>query len=506
VSNLTEKLLAPISGTAHCGEDGSYDSRFEACKAEAEKITGTDWNAMAESGEIFLSQTSKDMRVFGFLALAKGVTSGITALAEVMQVYAETAMSHWDDIFPKRPNGRIQALKWLVSDSVKNRLETLAGTGDYETLSQAALTLKKFQEFIFGKFPEQPSFEAFTAIVYAWGQKNKPPEPPPTPEPGSEPEPAAPASDTLSLGTEEDAYLALQRVGGFFYEQNPLNPLSFRLMRLARWSAIPALPPSQGGKTMVPAPYPDTLAAFRNLHAQADWTHLSVNGEEAFTTDGMLFWFDLQRYLCDALEGLGGEQAACARAIKQELALLLQRIPGLEALSFDDGTPFADGMTREWLETQVLGSLGGDGVGSPRKGKKKSDIGQEMEEAEKLFAMERLEEALAVYKTGMATDTSAKNNFNRRLRMAELCLRAGKPMIAATIGEELKGFADTVSLETWDPETCILLFRLLRKAYHGLAESGMDPTGTLPARALEALSRLARLDPLAAVQSESSQY
>lgn len=505
MASLLEQLLAPIQEGAFCGEDGSYDSDFETCKAEAEKITGTNWEAMAESGERFLSKTSKDLRAFGFLALAKGMTKGAAALAEVAQAYATVAMEHWDEIYPKRPNGRIQALKWLVSDGVKTRMAGITPTGNYDTLLAASEAMKKFQQFIFNKVPEQPSFEAFTAVLHEWAEKNKPKAEPPPPDPNAAPAAteAAPAgSGDISLATADDAYLALQKVAGFFFEQGKFNPLAYRLMRLSRWSMLTELPPNQGGRTMVPAPYPDTLAAFRNMHAAADWPTLAENGEAAFTNDGMFFWFDLQRYVCAALEGIGTEGAACSEAIKQELALLMRRLPGLETLSFDDGTAFADATTQDWLATEVAAALGGSGGTVPRRGKAKSDIAAEAEEAEKLFAQEKLQEALAVYKAGLAADSSAKSNFDRKLRMADLCLRGGKPMIAMALGEELKRLVDDTKVETWDPESCISLFRMLRRAYQVVSESGFDPTGNLPSRSLEALARLSRLDPLAAVQSE----
>lgn len=34
--------------------------------------------------------------------------------------------------------------------------------------------------------------------------------------------------------------------------------------------------------------------------------------------------------------------------------LLLERLPGLESLAWNDGTPFADEVTRSWITRQVL--------------------------------------------------------------------------------------------------------------------------------------------------------
>ncbi len=40
--------------------------------------------------------------------------------------------------------------------------------------------------------------------------------------------------------------------------------------------------------------------------------------------------------------------------IRQDLALLLERLPGLENLAWNDGTPFADEVTRNWIAQQVM--------------------------------------------------------------------------------------------------------------------------------------------------------
>ncbi len=52
------------------------------------------------------------------------------------------------------------------------------------------------------------------------------------------------------------------------------------------------------------------------------------------------FWLDIQWYLHQALAKAGAPWDRWTAVIRQDLALLLERLPGLENLAWNDGTPF----------------------------------------------------------------------------------------------------------------------------------------------------------------------
>ncbi|MFT2542654.1 type VI secretion system domain-containing protein, partial [Escherichia coli] len=66
------------------------------------------------------------------------------------------------------------------------------------------------------------------------------------------------------------------------------------------------------------------------------------------------FWLDIQWYLHQALAKAGAPWDRWTAVIRQDLALLLERLPGLENLAWNDGTPFADEVTRNWIAQQVM--------------------------------------------------------------------------------------------------------------------------------------------------------
>jgi type VI secretion system protein VasJ len=68
------------------------------------------------------------------------------------------------------------------------------------------------------------------------------------------------------------------------------------------------------------------------------------------------FWLDLQWYACQALSKQPAPQDSWADVAKRDLGMFLERLPGVEALCWSDGSPFADETTREWIARHVSGN------------------------------------------------------------------------------------------------------------------------------------------------------
>jgi type VI secretion system protein VasJ len=496
---LLQDLLAPISDASFCGEDGSYDPDFEAARMEADKSTENNYALMEEASKRFLLKKSKDMRALGYLCLSTGMNSGLDDFAEAIQAYCKLTMERWEDIHPKRPTARANALKWLNGERNVALLGGIQGRGDYEKLLAAANLLSELSAFCDQKFPDgPPSFGNFAKVVKDLTDKNKPK---PVEEVKETPKAAAP-SGPAAIASVDDSFNAIQKGAYFLLEDSRTNPFPYRLIRMLRWEPMRVAPPQTGGRTLIAAPYPATMDAYRNMFSESNWPDLAKNGEEAFSADGMQFWFDLQRYIAKALLGLGGEYADCAKAIRLELALLLSRIPALTGLAFEDGTPFADPMTQDWIQTEVLSALGGGG-GGPAPIKKKGDVGEEQKQAAMLLGEGKLEPALQVLRTGLANDSSEKNTFDRKLIMAELLFKGNKPHVARSLLEDLKVSIERYSLVRWDPELCISVYSLSQKVYLTLmaaAEDGLKQS--LYEKALEMHTQISKLDPVLAISSD----
>ena len=511
--NSLQNLLAPIREDSFCGEDGSYDGDFETARSEADKISGNDFALMGECSHRFLARTSKDMRVLGFLTLALAVTEGLDAFAQAIGVYCRLVMEHWEDIHPRRLQARANALKWLNGDRLLALLGSAGPQGDAGTLSLAWESLEKLQSFCEAEFPDgAPSFAGLSKAVREMAEKNLARDIPSAPQEAAprKPSTAVDGGASVKIASMEDTSIAIQSAASYLLEANRAAPLPYRLLRILKWEPLQSMLSCEGGRIPVQAPHPSAREAFRNLFQTRQWPELIHHGEDGFSADGMSLWLDLQRFLCAALQGLGGEYSACARAIMVELALLVRKIPALPTLAFADGTPCADPMTQEWIRNEVKACLNGNGNGGENDASisamKPGELEEERERAEGLLAEGRLEGALRVLRAGSARDSSEKNNFGRQLIMADLCHRGGRSDIARAILEELERMVAHHDLARWEPVLCATLSRLAGKVYLSLADAAEDGD-KVALRGLAAASHasLSRLDPVMALNPISAQ-
>jgi thioredoxin-like negative regulator of GroEL len=135
--------------------------------------------------------------------------------------------------------------------------------------------------------------------------------------------------------------------------------------------------------------------------------------------------------------------------------------------------------------------------------KKKGDVGEEQKQASALLEEGKIQEALNVLRTGLANDSNRKNNFDRKLLLAEMCYKSNKIHIAHSILEELRGQIAHHDLETWDPESCLQVYRLTQKTSVAMAEAAEENLRPgLRSLALEAHAKISRLDPVLAFQTD----
>ena len=61
---------------------------------------------------------------------------------------------------------------------------------------------------------------------------------------------------------------------------------------------------------------------------------------------------------------MGAEYNACAEAVLGELLSLVKRVPDLMGFKYQDGTPFANALTTDWIQTELSNLGNGSGVKS----------------------------------------------------------------------------------------------------------------------------------------------
>ena len=148
----------------------------------------------------------------------------------------------------------------------------------------------------------------------------------------------------------------------------------------------------------------------------------------------------------------------------------------------------------------MLSVLGGGGGSGPAPIKKKGDVGEEQKQAGILLGEGKLEAALQVLRVGLANDSSEKNNFDRKLIMAELLFKGNKPHVSRSILDDLRAYIERNSLLRWDPELCLSVYVLSQKVFQALVAVSDDSIKHLLwEKALEMHTQISKLDPVLAI-------
>ncbi|EFH3747781.1 TPA: type VI secretion system protein TssA, partial [Escherichia coli] len=239
------------------------------------------------------------------------------------------------------------------------------------------------------------------------------------------------------------------------------------------------LPPDVDGKTRLAPPRTESRNQLKRLYAQQNWTELLEQADLMFSTGVSHFWLDIQWYLHQALTKAGVPWDRWTAVIRQDLALLLERLPGLENLAWNDGTPFADEVTRNWIAQQVMMREDGAwlaGKAAVPTDDATNDVLALEPEALEMADSQGVEAALGWIQTRPGI-TTARQRLLLRLLMARVAEQYGKNEMALLLLEELDTAAQGLTLTQWEPD---LLFevkarqlKLLRLRAHRYADKAL---------------------------------
>lgn len=245
----------------------------------------------------------------------------------------------------------------------------------------------------------------------------------------------------LESGNERANRQALLKMAEFLNAQSPSEPLGYRLRRHAIWHAIHTLPGTRDGQRTELAPVSaDRTAEYRERLARDADPALWHRIEASLAVSP--YWLEGHRLSAEAASAL--KHHACAEAIREEAAGFVERLPGLTTLTFNDGTPFVDATTREWLvgttsRTDPIAS----GQGDPWQAG--------LETARERLAEEGLQAALTILDAGLAEARSPRDRAYWRLANAELLSEAGLTALAQQHYQALQQALADIDLAHWEP-------------------------------------------------------
>lgn len=456
---LWEKWLAPVSVQSPVGEDPGYDDDFQQMREEVNKLSGADTSLVCELAEKLLTSGCKDVRVATYYIWARLHTDGENGLADGLTLLAGLLRSFGDALHPQRANSRKLALEWLAGSRVLDSLSLYpeVAKADFERIVGALVLI---EDSVAGwDDAARPQFSGlYAALENRLAQSGGPDAVVPQNSSTTTGSSASEAPTLKPVASGRDLLDQAKLLAKYLRDQPDGWLSGHHLMKSIRLDTLHELPPlAADGRTRLAPPKPENRALLKRLYLQQSWLELLEQTDSLFAQGVNHLWLDLQWYVHQALSKAGAPYENWAEIIKQDLNGLLTRLPGLDSLAFNDGTPFADEVTLNWINQQVMASEGwGSEPASSANTAGDDDILQLEPEALAQADSEGVEAALNWLQNRPGTRTP-RHQWLLRLLMARVAEQYGKNDMALHLLGELDGNATTLTLTHWEPE---LLFEV----------------------------------------------
>ncbi|AZE54579.1 Uncharacterized protein ImpA [Pseudomonas synxantha] len=496
-----EPWLQPISADSPVGEDPGYDDDFQRMREEVNKLSGADAERVVQLAEKLLTHTCKDLRVATYYLWARlqrdgeaGLADGLTLLAALVERYAA-------EVLPARSNSRKMALEWLASSKVLDSLSLYPEVvrSEAERTVAALAWLERGLE----AWPQdqRPALGALygalsARLTQSGGVDALVPQHSASHE--SNVQTAAPTATAIKSG--RDLLDNGRALAGYLREQPQGWLAAHRLMKSLRWDTVHQAPPEEAsGNTRLASPRGDYRAQLKRLYLQQSWAELLDQVERVYTEGVNHFWLDLQWYLYQALSKQPAPQDSWADIVKRDLGMFLERLPGLELLHWNDGTPFADETTRDWITQHVSGNRAQQWLPAPKAILTTGDAEILSLEGEALVQADSdgVEVALAWLAARPGIQTG-RQRWLLRLLMARVAEQYGKSDLALHLLGELDATAQHHALAVWEPELNFEVKARLLKLLRLKAQRNDADKPTLARRTEALLASLVAIDPVRA--------
>ena len=290
-----------------------------------------------------------------------------------------------------------------------------------------------------------------------------------------------------------------RKVASYWLGARLSDPRPYRISRMAAWMAVEALPPAVDGVTQVNPPAADRIKHFNTLIEKSEYATVLPELEQTLTRSP--FWLDGQNRVVTVLRAMGAEYENAAKSVIRETRSFLERVPGLQDLSFSDQTPFANDQTKMWLSSEVM--TGGDSSGSSSAGTIMGGNTWDtaLADARKKAAGGDEQAAMAIFNEGIASAGNARDKFYWRSALADLMLQTGNMEAAIGILGQLAVKAEEYNLNDWEPDLVGRIYNLLYQSYRKQQSRNKDDKAIMENVRL-AYEKLCWFDPVTALTAK----
>ncbi|MBG5917765.1 type VI secretion system protein TssA [Providencia stuartii] len=504
---LWERWLLPITPEKPIGEDPGYDDDFERMKEEVNKLSGSDTELICSLAENLLTNRCKDVRVVTYYVWARLHREGEKGLADGLGLLAGLLRRYHDTLLPSRPNSRKLAIEWLAGQRVIDSLSLYPEVDSNEFSRIVALLGAITEEFTAWDEASRPNLSPLlraleNRLAQSGGANTVVPQNIKAAENISSKQTASGISTIAPIQSGREL-LDQAKVLANYLRNQPNGWLSgHRLMKSVRWDTLHQSPPqNQQGCTRLAPPRSDARAQLKRLYLQQNWLELTEQADRLFAEGVNHFWLDVQWYLHQALSKSPAPWDGWADVIASDLKQFLLRLPGLENLAWEDGTPFADEVTLAWIKQHILEenmqSLHHIPTQDTDEGDNASIFALE-QEALTQADMEGVEAALAWLMSRPHIQTS-RQKWLLQLVMARVAEQFARHDLALNLLRELDHRAEQMHLSDWEPH---FIFEIKARQLHllrGKCQRNTPDKADLHHQMTDLLAQLTRLDPVRAL-------
>lgn len=490
--------LQPISEQQPAGDDPSYDDDFQCLREEVNKLSGADTERVVQLGQKLLLHSCKDLRVATYYLWARLQRDGEVGLADGLSLLAALVERFGSDLLPARPNARKVALQWLAADKLLGSLSLFPDVVRAE--AERTVAALAWLDHGLQAWPAEvrPDLGMLYSVLSARLTRSGGVDAL-VPQHSASAEPSGATPPLAGIKSGRDLLDSGRALGTYLRDQPQGWLAAHRLMKSVRWDTVHEAPPQDStGNTRLTAPRSDYRVQLKRLYVQQRWGELLDQVERVYAEGVNHFWLDLQWYLCQALAKQPPPRDGWADIVKRDLGMLLERLPGLEALCWSDGSAFAGETTREWINQHVTGHRPAPWLPAPGPAPAgHSEIFELEEEALAQAHSHGVEHAMEWLAARPDVHTG-RDRWLVRLLMARVAEQLGKADLALHLLGELERVARLQRLAAWEPlltfEVQARLLKLLR-----VKAQRSDADKPVLSRRMDALqASLMALDPVQA--------
>ncbi|MBL5837766.1 type VI secretion system protein TssA [Enterobacter asburiae] len=455
--SLWDNWLYPFTSGSETGDDPAYDDDFQLMREEINKISGTDSALLCELAQKCLCEYAKDIRVVTWYVQARLCRDGEKGLSEGLLLLVAMLTRYGQACHPQRPAARKAALEWLNSAKVIDALLLWPEVDSNDAgLTAGAINLLETAVAEWTE-AEKPSFAGLCTalenrLARSGGMEALVPQNSSAQEQRREPS-YSDSPQLLAVKSGRDLLDQAKLLSCWLSEQPQGWLASHRLIKTVRWDTVDQNPPlDSSGRTRLVPPKPEYRVQLKRLYLQKNWTELVEQASQMYCEGVNHFWLDLQWYLWQGLSHAGQPWDTWSDSVLFDLRLLLKRLPGLEGLAWNDGTPFADEVTTAWIAEKVNeeGLMFGDELATTVVNGQADDVLLLESEAMEKGDTEGPEAALAWLQSRPGMDT-LRHRWLIRLLMARVAEQYGRNEMALHLLGELTSCAPQLTLGDWEP-------------------------------------------------------